>query len=213
MPTYSIFQQCKTRFSSSLFTFTLRSTLRAESLSIGSDLPDLSRKIERDCSQSNYALALVLKVQLKLCTSMNFVAPIRESEKLKCIKRWFHYFIGEKKQKRQTWLTFCLPTKLLTNFEVAAAKSSRHFCRQLQSDNGCLHQQTNLLTVFGPRGFNRQLVHFANAVRRNIFQSKLNHGKEKFKFLLLFVPNYSLGNLTSKTFSKIKMGFKKVEHI
>ena len=107
-----------------------------------------------------------------------------------------------------------LPTqKLLTNFEVAAAKSSRHFCRQLQSDNGCLHQQTNLLTVFGPRGFNRQLVHFANAVRRNTFQSKLNHGKEKLKFLLLIVPNYSLGNLTSKTFSKKKMGFKKAEHI
>ena len=90
----------------------------------------------------------------------------------------------------------------------AAAKSSRHFCRQLQSDNGCLHQQTNLLTVFGPRGFNRQLVHFANAVRRNIFQSKLNHGKEKLKFLLLFVPNYSLGNLTSKTFSKKKNGIQ-----
>jgi len=61
---------------------------------------------------------------------------------------------NKQQQKRQTWLTFCLPTKLLTNFEVAAAKSSRHFCRQLQSDNGCLHQQTNLLTVFGPRGFN-----------------------------------------------------------
>ena len=149
---------------------------------------------------------------------MNLVAPIRESEKLKCIKRWFHYFIGKKqtnkqKQKRHTCLTFYLPTKLLTNFEVAAAKSSSHFCRQLQSDNGCLHQQTNLLTVFGPRGFNRQLVHFANAVRRNIFQSKLNHGKEKLKFLLLIVPNYSLGNLTSKTFSKKKMGFKKAEHI
>ena len=116
---------------------------------------------------------------------------------------------NKQKQKRHTCLTFYLPTKFLTNFEVAAAKSSRHFCRQLQSDNGCLHQQTNLLTVFGPRGFNWQLVHFANAVRRNIFQSKLNHGKEKLKFLLLFVSNYSLGNLTSKTFSKKKMGFKK----
>ena len=62
----------------------------------------------------------------------------------------------KKKQnkKTHTWLTFCLPKKHLTNFEVAAAKSSRHFCRQLQSDNGCLHQQTNLLTVFGQRGFN-----------------------------------------------------------
>ena len=118
---------------------------------------------------------------MKLCTSMNLVAPIRESEKLKCIKRWFHYFIGKKtnkNKKRHTCLTFYLPTKLLTNFEVAAAKSSRYFCRQLQSDKGCLHQQTNLLTVFGQRGFNRQLVHFANAVRRNIFQSKLNHARE-----------------------------------
>ena len=57
---------------------------------------------------------------------MNLVAPIRESERLKCIKRWFHYFIGKKqtnkqKQKRHTCLTFYLPTKLLTNFEEAAA--------------------------------------------------------------------------------------------
>jgi len=41
----------------------------------------------------------------------------------------------------------------------------------------------------------------------------LNNGKEKKKFLLLFVPNYSLGKLTSKTFSKTKMGFKKADDI
>ena len=72
------------------------------------------------------------------------------------MKQWFDCFIEKNKQinKMQTLLTFFLPRKLFTNFEVAAAKSSRHFCRQLQSDNGCLHQQTNLLTVFGPRGFN-----------------------------------------------------------
>ena len=108
---------------------------------------------------------MVLKVQVKLCTSMNLFSRIREREKLKWIKQWFDYFIEKtnkqtngqtikQRQKTHTWLTFCLPTKFLTTFEVAAAKSSRHVCRQLQSDNGCLHQQTNLLTVFGPRGFN-----------------------------------------------------------
>ena len=92
----------------------------------------------------------------------------------------------------------------MTNFEVAAAKSSRHFCRQLQSDNGCLHQQTNLLTVFGPCGFNWQLVRLTTAVSRNIFQSKLNHGKENLKFLLLFAPNYSLGKLQARLFAQQK---------
>ena len=93
---------------------------------------------------------------------MTLFSCIRERERLKWIKHWFDYFIEQKKNKTKhkqinkthPWLKFCLPTKLWTNFEFAATKSSRHFCRQLQSDNGCLHQQTNLLTVFGPRGFN-----------------------------------------------------------
>ena len=112
-------------------------------------------------------------------------------------------------------MKFCLPTKLLTKFAYPQnfwqilkwqrRKNSRHFCRQIQSDNGRLHQQTNLLTVFGPRGFNWQLVLFTSAVRRNIFQSKLSHEKEKLNFFLHFVPNYSLGKLTSKTFNKTKM--------
>ena len=129
---------------------------------------------------------------------------------------WLFYWkkqTNKQVNKRHTWLTFCLPPKLLTNFEVAAPKNSRHFYRQLQSDNGCLHQQTNLLTKFGPRGFHWQLVRFTNAVRRNTFQSKLNYGKKKLKCLLRFVPNYSLGKLTSKAFSRTKMRFKKVEHI
>ena len=98
-------------------------------------------------SRLNYALVLVLKVQVKLCTTVNFfVSRIREREKLKWVKQWFDYFIGKKQKqknknrKTHTWLTFCLPTKFLKNFQVAAAKRSRHFCRQLQSDNGCLHQ-------------------------------------------------------------------------
>ena len=91
----------------------------------------------------------------------------REAEVDKTVV-WLFYWKNKQrnknKQKPRTWLTFCLPTKLLTNFEVPAAKSFRHLCRQLQSDNGCLHQQTNLLTVFGPRGFNWQLVRLTSAV-------------------------------------------------
>lgn len=49
----------------------------------------------------NYALVLVLKVQVKLCTSMNLFSRIREREKLKWIKQWFDYFI-EKKTNKQT---------------------------------------------------------------------------------------------------------------
>ena len=147
---------------------------------------------------------------------MNLFSPIREWEKLKWIKQWFGYFI-EKKKKTTTkgtlgWNFAYVRTKFLTNFELAAANNSRHFCRQLQSDNGCLHQQTNLLTVFGPCGFNWQLVRLTSAVRRNIFQSTLNNGKEKLKFLFLFVPNYSLGKL-SKAFGTTKMRFKKADDI
>ena len=40
--------------------------------------------------------------------------------------------------KKNKWSTFCLPTKFLTNLEVAAANSSRHFSRQLQPDRRCL---------------------------------------------------------------------------
>ena len=84
---------------------------------------------------------------------------------------WLFYW-KKQKQKTHTWLTFCLPTKRLTNFEVAAAKSSRHFtANSCHWDNVCLHQQTNLLTVFGTRGFNWQLVRLTGAVSRNIFQS------------------------------------------
>ena len=150
---------------------------------------------------------------------MNLISRIREREKLKWIKQWFDYFIEKKQNKTKqinkwhTWLKFCLPTKLLTKFEVVATKSSGPFCRQPQSDNGRFHQQTNLLTVFGPCGFNWQLVRLTSAVRRNIFQSKLNHGKETLKFLLFFVPNYSFGKLTSKTLSKTKMGFKDADDI
>ena len=43
---------------------------------------------------------------------------------------------------------------------------------------------------------------FTSAV---MFQSKLSHEKEKLNFFLHFVPNYSLGKLTSKTFNKTKM--------
>ena len=130
---------------------------------------------------------------------------------MKWIKQRFDYFIETNKQtnkQKNTWSTFWVPSKLLTNLEVAAANSSRHFSRQLQSDCGCLHQQTNLLTVFGPRGFNWQLVRLTSAVRRKIFQSKLNHGKEKLKFLLLFLPSYSFGKLTSKTFCTKKSGIQ-----
>ena len=145
---------------------------------------------------------------------MNLFSPIREWEKLKWIKQWFGYFTEKKKENNNKRHNFAyVRTKLLTNFELAVANSSRHFCRQLQSDKGCLHQQTNLLTVFGPRGFNWQLVRLTSAVRRNIFQSKLNNGKEKLKFLFLFVPNYSLGKLTSKAFGTTKMGFKKADDI
>ena len=54
-------------------------------------------------SRLNYALVLVLKVQVKLCTTVNFfVSRIREREKLKWIKQWFDYFIGKKKANKKT---------------------------------------------------------------------------------------------------------------
>ena len=125
----------------------------------------------------------------------------REAEVDKTVLWLFSWKNKTNKNKNtHTWLTFCLPRKLLTNFEVAAAKSSR----QLVSDNGCLHQQTNLLTVFGPCGFNWQLVRLTSAVSRNILQSKLNHGKEKLKFLLIFVLNYSLGKLQARLLAQQK---------
>ena len=51
-------------------------------------------------SSLNYTLALVLnlKVQVKLCTSVDFFSRIREREKLKWIKQWFDYFIEKNKQ-------------------------------------------------------------------------------------------------------------------
>ena len=143
----------------------------------------------------NYALVLVLKVQVELRRSVNFIFAHkrkREAEVNKTVVWLFHLKKQNKtnksKNKKGTlgWNFAYIRTKFLINFEVAAANSSRHFCRQLQSDNGCLHQQTNLLTVFGPRGFNWQLVRLTSAVRRNIFQSTLNNGKEKLKFLFLF---------------------------
>ena len=63
-------------------------------------------------SRLNFALVLVLKVQVKLCTSVNVFSRIRKREKLKWIKQWFDYFIGKKinkqknNKKTNTWLTF-----------------------------------------------------------------------------------------------------------
>ena len=53
-------------------------------------------------SRLNYALALVLKVQVKLCTSMNLFSRLREREKLKWIKQWFDYFIAKKQTNKLT---------------------------------------------------------------------------------------------------------------
>ena len=75
------------------------------------------------------------------------------------------------------------------------------------------HGQTNLLTVFGPRGFDWQLVRLTSAaVRQKIFQNKLNNGK-KSKIFLLFVRSCFLGKANSKTFSTTKVEVKKVDHI
>ena len=54
-------------------------------------------------SRLNYTLALVLnlKVQVKLCTSVDFFSRIREREKLKWIKQWFDYFIAKKQTNKQ----------------------------------------------------------------------------------------------------------------
>ena len=113
----------------------------------------------------------------------------RKKNKTKQINKW------------HTWLKFCLPTKLLTKFEVVATKSSGPFCRQPQSDNGRFHQQTNLLTVFGPCGFNWQLVRLTSACKEEHFskQAKPREGDVK-----IFAP------FCSKLFPRKinKQGFK-----
>ena len=78
-------------------------------------------------SRLNYALVLVLKVQVKLCTSVNFFSRIREREKLKWIKQWFDYFIGKKKQtkkQKNAHLVDILPThKIFHKFSSGSRKT------------------------------------------------------------------------------------------
>ena len=79
-------------------------------------------------SRLNYALVLVLKVQVKLSTSVNFFFSHKRKEKLKWIKQWFDYFIektnkqtnkrtNNKTKAKNAHLVDILPThKIFDNF-------------------------------------------------------------------------------------------------
>ena len=127
----------------------------------------------------------------------------REAEVDKTVVWLFYWEKNKQTNKRHTWLKFFLPT-------VAAAKSSRYFYRQLQSvyinKPICWQYLAHVVSIDSSCA---SLVLSGGT----FFKSKLNHGKEKLKFLLRFVPNYSLGKLTSNAFSKTKMGCKEAEDI